>query len=311
MEYRQLGKTGLRVSVLGFGASPLGNEFGPLHEHDGERAVHAAIDEGINFFDVSPYYGRTLAEERLGQALQGHRDSVVLSTKCGRYDMQSFDFSAARVRSSVEESLKRLRTDQVDVLLAHDIEFADREQIIHETLPAMRDLQQQGKARYIGVSGLPLKLLADMAQRADLDVILSYCHFNLLARDLDTVLTPVAESRGIGLINASPLHMRILSTVGPPSWHPAPDIVKWKGAAAVALMERFGLKPIEVALRFCLDHPYVSSTLVGMSNVQEVHENVKALDFKLPAYLMHEIDSVTAPVHSITWPSGRPENSDV
>jgi L-galactose dehydrogenase len=175
----------------------------------------------------------------------------------------------------------------------------------------MSNLQRQGKTRYIGVSGLPLKMLADVAQRADPDVILSYCHFNLLARDLDAVLTPVAQARGIGLINASPLHMRILSTLGPPSWHPAPEIVKWKGAAAVALIERYGLSPTAVALRFGLNHPYVSSTLVGMSNVEEVRANVKALDFKLPAYLMHEIDAVTAPVHSITWSSGRPENSDV
>jgi L-galactose dehydrogenase len=311
MDYRQLGKTDLQVSVLGFGASPLGNVFEALHEHDAERAVHAAIDEGINFFDVSPYYGCTLAEERLGQALAGRRDRVVLSTKCGRYAKEIFDFSKARVASSIEESLKRLRTEYVDVFLAHDIEFADRKQIVYETLPAMRDMQKQGKARYIGVSGLPLKLLADVAQRAGPDVILSYCHYNLLARDLDDVLTPVAISRGIGLINASPLHMRLLSTVGPPTWHPAPEIVKWKGAAAVALMERMGLNPAQVALRFCLDHLYVSSTLVGMSNVEEVRQNVKALHFEMGAELMHAIDSITAPVHSVTWRSGRPENSDV
>lgn len=311
MKYRELGKTGLRLSVIGFGCSPLGNEFGPLYEHDGERAAHAAIDAGINFFDVSPYYGRTLAEQRLGSALAGRRDRVVLSTKCGRYDKASFDFSAARVASSIEESLKRLHTDYVDLLFAHDIEFGDREQIINETLPAMRDLQRQGKARFIGVSGLPLKMLADVAQRGDLDVILSYCHYNLLARDLDTVLTPVLQSRGIGLINASPLHMRILSTVGPPSWHPAPDIVKWKGAATVALIERMGLNPIQVALRFCLDHPHVSSTLVGMSNAEEVRANLKALDLQIPVELMHEIDSFTAPVHAMTWPSGKLENSDV
>jgi L-galactose dehydrogenase len=175
----------------------------------------------------------------------------------------------------------------------------------------MRDLERQGKTRGVGISGLPLKLLADVAQRGDLDVILSYCHYNLLARDLDRVLTPVAQARGIALINASPLHMRLLSTVGPPSWHPAPELVKWKGATAVALMERFGLNPIQVALRFCLNHPYVSSTLVGMSNEAEVRENVKALDLNVPPELLHTIDEITAPVHSMTWPSGRAENSDV
>jgi L-galactose dehydrogenase len=311
VKYRELGRTGLQVSVLGFGCSPLGNEFGPLHEHDGERAVHAALDAGINFFDVSPYYGRTLAEQRLGEALKGHRDHVVLSTKCGRYDVDQFDFSAARVTRSLDESLQRLQTDRVDLLLAHDIECGDRRQILEETLPAMRELQRRGKTRSIGVSGLPLRMMADVAQRGDLDVLLSYCHFNLLARDLDAVLTPIVRARGIGLINASPLHMRVLSIIGPPPWHPAPDLVKWKGAAAVALMERFGLNPIQTALAFCLRHEYVSSTLVGMSNPEEVHENLKALDLAVPPELMHVIDEITAPVHSITWPSGRPENSDV
>lgn len=311
MRYRELGRTGLNVSLIGFGASPLGDEFGHIDPTDGERAVHAAIDAGINFFDVSPYYGRTLAEQRLGAALAGRRDRVILSTKCGRYDTNLFDFSAARVKSSIDESLSRLSTDHVDILLAHDIEFGDRDQIIHETLPAMRDIQRQGKARFIGVSGLPLKMLADIAQRIELDVVLSYCHYNLLARDLDEVLTPVLESRGIALVNASPLHMRLLSISGAPTWHPAPEPVKWKGAAAVAVLERFGMNPSQAALRFCLDHPYVSSTLVGMSLVHEVEENVAALDLHLIPELMHEIDEITAPVHHMTWASGRPDNSDV
>jgi L-galactose dehydrogenase len=309
--YRELGRTGLRLSVTGFGGSPLGDEFGRVDPEDGERAVHAAIDAGINFFDVSPYYGRTLAETRLGNALAGHRERVVLSTKCGRYDKNEFDFSADRVRASIDQSLQRLRTDHIDIFLAHDIEFGDREQILRETLPAMRDVQRAGKARCIGVSGLPLRMLADVAQRGDVDVILSYCHFNLLSRDLDTVLTPVLRSRGIGLINASPLHMRLLSTHGPAAWHPAPEIVRWKAAAAVGLIERFGLDPAPVGLRFCIDHPYASSTLIGMSNAHEVEDNLKALDLHLLPELMHEIDSITAPVHNVTWPSGRAENSDV
>src|SRR5205814_4930692 len=84
MDYRPLGRTGLNVSIIGYGASPLGNEFGPADFDEGVRAVQLAIDHGINFFDVSPYYGRTLAEERLGKALEGRRDKVILATKCGR-----------------------------------------------------------------------------------------------------------------------------------------------------------------------------------------------------------------------------------
>lgn len=150
MQYRVLGKTDLEVSVVGFGASPLGDAFGITDPEEGERAVHLAIDEGINFFDVSPYYGLSLAEFRLGAALRGRRSKVVLSTKCGRYGTNEFDFSARRVCSSIDDSLRRLNTDYVDLLCAHDIEFSDLRQIVEETVPAMRRLQEQGKARYIG-----------------------------------------------------------------------------------------------------------------------------------------------------------------
>ena len=309
MQYRTLGNTGLKVSVIGFGASPLGDEFGVVDPAEGERAIRAAIDLGINLFDVSPYYGRTLAEERLGAALRGKRENVVLATKCGRYDTDSFDFSASRVRTSVDESLRRLRTEYVDLLTAHDIEFGDREQIIHETVPAMREVQRQGKARSVGISGLPLNMLSEVAERAQVDVVLSYCHYNLLARDLDERLTPLARANGIGLLNASPLHMRLLTPEGAPSWHPAPDAVKQAGRKVVSLCQARGIDPAVIALRFCLDYSYVSSTLVGMSNASEVERNVKALDFRIDPDLLAEINRVVKPIQNVTWPSGRPENT--
>ena len=308
MEYKILGNTGLKLSVIGFGASPLGDEFGTIDPAEGERAVHVAVDSGINFFDVSPYYGRGLAEQRVGAALAGRRGQVVLSTKCGRYDTELFDFSSSRVKTSVEESLSRLRTDHVDLIIAHDIEFADRGQIVQETLPAMRDMQQQGKVRFIGISGLPLKLLAGVARETSVDAVLSYCHYTLLTRDVDDWLTPVLRQRQIGLINASPLHMRILTAAAAPPWHPAPEPVKQAGAKVVALCRGRGVDPALVALRFCLDHPYVSSTLVGMSSVSEVEQNLQAREFRIEPGLLAEIDRTVAPIQNLTWPSGRPEN---
>src|SRR5579862_6768115 len=150
LQRKILGATGLLVSEIGFGASPLGNEFRQTDPAEGVRAVHAAIDQGINFFDVSPYYGRTLAEKRLGVALGGKRYRVILATKCGRYDVASFDFSAARLRASIDESLTRLRTGYIDLWQAHDVEFVDARQIVDEAIPAMRQIQQQGKVRFIG-----------------------------------------------------------------------------------------------------------------------------------------------------------------
>ena len=254
MKYHPLGKTGLEVSVLGFGASPLGDVFGVIPPGEGIRAVQCAIDHGINFFDVSPYYGRTLAEARLGKALEGKRHRVILATKCGRYDEDDFDFSARRVAASVDESLRRLRTDYLDLIQAHDIEFADFSQLIQcETLPVLRRLQEAGKVRFVGISGFPFNVLCEVAATVEVDSILSYCRYNLLIRDMDDRLTPLAKCKRIGLINASPLLMGILTEAGPPPWHPAPPSVKLAGAQIVELCKRNGVRVADVALRFCLD----------------------------------------------------------
>ncbi|MBV9501782.1 MAG: aldo/keto reductase, partial [Acidobacteriaceae bacterium] len=189
MEYRRLGRTDLQLSVIGFGTAPLGGEYGTLDLTEAERAVHLAIDEGITFFDTAAYYGRRLSEERLGGILEGRRQKVVLATKCARFDKAVFDFSVARVRTSVEESLRLLRTDYLDLLTVHDIEFGEREEVVNQAVPAARELQREGKVRYVGISGLPLRILADVAVRAKVDSVISYCHYNLLLRDVDTYLT--------------------------------------------------------------------------------------------------------------------------
>jgi L-galactose dehydrogenase len=206
MEYRQLGETSLRVSILGYGASPLGNAFRVTDPVEGKAAVHLAVERGINYFDVSPYYGLTLAETRLGEALVGLRQQIVLATKCGRYGANQFDFSAARITASIDESLARLRTDYVDLLQAHDVEFGDARQIVEETVPAMRKLQAQGKARFIGITGYSLKNLMAIAAQVKVDTILTYCRYNLMIDDMDSTLIPFAKQNGIGIINASHGH---------------------------------------------------------------------------------------------------------
>ena len=157
MEYRKLGKTNELISVLGYGASPLGNVFDVVDEQEGKNAVHYAIDHGVNFFDVSPFYGITLAETRLGKALQGKRKDIFLATKCGRYDLREFDFSAKRIMASIEESLQRLQTDYVDLFQLHDIEFVTKEQILNEAMPVIEKIKASGKARFIGITGLPVR----------------------------------------------------------------------------------------------------------------------------------------------------------
>ena len=197
MKYRTLGKTGLKISILGYGASPLGNVFDVCDENEGIQSVHYAIDHGVNFFDVSPFYGLTLAETRLGKALEGKREDIILATKCGRYDLQHFDFSREQILKSIDESLSRLKTDYVDLFQLHDIEFVDKNQILDIAIPAIREVQQSGKARFIGITGLPVRYLAQIAREAELDTVLSWGHYNLLEDEINDELVPLVEGKGL------------------------------------------------------------------------------------------------------------------
>jgi L-galactose dehydrogenase len=273
--------------------------------------VQYAIDCGINFFDVSPYYGETLAEQRLGDALAGRRNDVVLATKCGRYGSNHFDFSAATVTREFEASLRRLKTDSVDLLQVHDVEFGPVEQILHETLPAMRRLQEQGKVRFLGITGYWPHLLARILEEVTVDTVLNYCHSNLLADDMDVHLTPVAERLDVGLVNASPLHMGLLSGGPIAEWHPAPCRVKDAAATIVELCRANEVQPAVVALSHCLTHPFVATTLVGFRSVSEVNDALFALEYETPPKLLHEIFQISAPVHNISWSSGLPENQPI
>jgi L-galactose dehydrogenase len=308
MDYRKLGKTDLNLSLVGFGGAALGGVFGNVDPGEGTRAVHLAVDNGINFFDTSPYYGITLAETRLGAALVGRRERVILATKCGRYGMDEFDFSAKRVTASMDESLRRLQTDYVDLFQVHDLEFGDAQQIVDETIPALRQLQQQGKARYIGITGYPPKLLKRIAEGAPVDSILTYCHYNLMNTDMDEVLTAFARERGIGLINAAALHMGILTENGPAAWHPAPQAVRDAGKKAAEFCRSHGADIADVAMRFSLDHPYVSSTLVGMANTRQVESSLELLRTSSDPELLRQVEAILAPVFNYVWPSGRAEN---
>ena len=311
MEYRKLGQTDLNLSLVGFGSAALGDVFGNIDPGEAIRAVHLAVDSGINFFDSSPYYGITLAETRLGEALAGRRERVILATKCGRYGFDEFDFSAKRVTASMDESLRRLQTDYIDLFQVHDVEFGDVQQIIHETLPALRQLQQQGKARYIGITGYPPKLLRRIAEAAPVDSILTYCHYNLLNTDMDGVLTAFARERGIGLINASGLCMGLLTEHGPPDWHPAPQQVRDAGKKAAEFCREHGSG-------FIRSWPCASAWTIPSSPAHssvwqprsQVETSLKLLQSSTDKALLAQVEAILAPVFNYVWPSGRPENQE-
>ena len=307
MNYRRLGKTELTVSVLGFGSSPLGNVYGELSSGQILGAVDAALDQGVNFFDTSPYYGITLAEERLGVALAGKRDKVVLATKCGRYGLDEFDFSRARIRKSVEQSLRRLKTDHVDLLQAHDIEFGHERQIIEETIPALRELQTEGKTRYVGITGYPIRMLRRVAEAVPVDTVLSYCHYSLLNSEMSDVLAPLGEY--VGLINASPLMMGLLTEAGPPAWHTASADLKAAGLRAAREARANDLSIATLALQFAMQQEFAASTCIGMSSAQEVKQNVRAVMQPADPEVVRAVRAAIGNGFASTWPSGLPENS--
>lgn len=308
MKYRPLGKTGLDVSVLGFGASPLGNVFDTCDEQEGIKTVHYAIDHGVNFFDVSPFYGLTLAEERLGKALDGKRSDIFLATKCGRYDLQEFDFSRERIFKSIDESLTRLKTDYVDLLQLHDIEFVDKNQILDIAIPAIQEIKKSGKARFIGITGLPVRYLAEIARQVDIDTVLSWAHYNLLEDEINDELVPLSKEKGFGLMNAAPLMQRILSGASLPAWHRSPDEVKSIQQPLLQLCKKYGVNLSQVAVRYATDHPDISTTIVGMCEMETIKQNVAAVDFEIPEGLLEEIEELVAPVKNKMWFEGNPDN---
>lgn len=278
-------------------------------EEKGIKAVLEAAKRGINFFDVSPYYGRTVAEARLGKALkQLPRDSFVLSTKVGRYDSDVFDFSAERVKRSVEESMERLGVDYIDIIQCHDIEFArDLDQILYETIPTLLELKTAGKVRAIGITGYPLEVfpyLLSCVEDGAVDVILSYCHYCLQNDRLGTLL-PGLKKFGVEVINASALSMGMLTTSGPPDWHPADEETKRAARSASELCERKGVELATVALQFAFNKEGIVSTLVGISTVATLEKTLKVLTSEVDWELVEEVHRMFDDVRNRRWSSGK------
>ncbi len=309
MKKRKLGNTGLEISELAYGAASLGDIYRTTDESEGIASVHAAMDGGINYFDVAPLYGFTLAETRLGKALAGRRDQVYLATKVCRDRFDQFDFSAARVKASIDESLTRLQTDHVDVFQIHDIEFATETQILEETLPAMREVQASGKARFIGITGLPVRYLRKIAAQTEIDLMMSWGHLNLLEDELDSVLTPLAAERGFGLVSASPLLQGILSDNSPPEWHRSPPEVHAICPRMAEVCRKADTNLAAVALKYAVDYPHVASNVVGMSTARRVERNLTAIQTPIPEGLLETLLEMAKPVKNRMWFEGNPDNN--
>ncbi len=310
MELRPLGNTGLKLPALSFGASSLGQEFRQVSLTEALRSVQVALDLGLTFIDTSPYYGRGMSEVLLGVALRDvPRDRYLLGTKLGRYDARHFDFSARRVVESVDVSLHRMGVDYLDIMLCHDIEYVDMPQIVDETLPALRKIQQQGKVRFVGISGYPMNIFRYVLDRAPLDVVLSYNHYTLQNTMLAD-LVPYLKSKGVGIMNAAPFSARLLTTQSLPPWHKATPEVRETCRRAAEHCAARGVDIAQLALQFSVANPDLATCVVGSANPTNVQQWVKWLDEPLERQLLAEVQEILRPIHNWFYIEGRPGNND-
>lgn len=308
MIYNEFGKTGLKVSNLSFGASSLGGVFHDIREAEGIRAVHTAVDNGINLIDVSPYYGHLKAETVLGKALKEiHRDRYILSTKVGRYGQDgknTWDYSAERVTRSVFESMERLNIDHIDIINVHDVEFADLNQIVEETLPALVVLKEKGYVSHVGITDLQpenLKWVIEHSDEGTVESVLSFCHY-CLNDELLTEYLDFFEERGIGVINASPFSMGLLSRRGAPDWHPAPQSLKDACAKASAYCDEQGCPIDKLAIQYSTsNNPRIASTLFSSANPANVLKNIGYVNEPLDTALVAKVQEIIGDQMRVRW----------
>ncbi|MFT5528269.1 MAG: L-galactose dehydrogenase [Pirellulaceae bacterium] len=310
MEYRELGNTGLKLPALSFGASSLGQEFRPVDIGESLQAVHAALDCGMNFIDTSPYYGRGMSEVMLGIALRDvPRDSYLLGTKLGRYDGAHFDFSAKRVAESVDVSLHRMGVEHLDIILCHDIEFVEMSQVVEETIPALRKIQEQGKVRFIGVSGYPMKMFKYVLDHTDLDVVLSYNHYHLQNTMFDD-LVPYLKEKGVGIMNAAPFCARLLTNAPLPPWHKATDLVRATAKQAAEHCQSKGVDIAQLAVQFSIANTDMTTCVTGSANPNRVRQWAEWAELPMDQELLGEVLEIFKPIHNWFYTEGRLENND-
>jgi aryl-alcohol dehydrogenase-like predicted oxidoreductase len=310
MKRRLLGRTGLEVPILAFGASSLGAEFRRVTVEEALASVHVALDLGMNLIDTSPFYGRGMSEVLLGIALKEvPRDSYTLCTKLGRYDLGHFDFSAKRVAESVDVSLHRLGTDHLDIILCHDIEFVPMDQIVDETIPALKKIRDAGKVRFIGFSGYPQKIFRFICDQADVDCVLNYNQYTLQNTRFAEETVPWLVERGIGVMNAGPFSARLLTDAVLPAWLKEPESVKEAARKAAAACRARGTPLAKLALQFSLENPLIATTIAGSANPANIRDWATWAAEPIDRELLAEVRGIFAPVHNIGHVEGLPENN--
>jgi myo-inositol catabolism protein IolS len=327
MEFRRFGRTELKVSALGFGCWEIGGTYGRIDAGDFDRAVARAIDGGITSFDTAEAYGMGVSEEALALALGGRRNEVVIATKfgVGYEDMPNRrDSSRPRVLAAIDNSLKRLSTDHVDIYLVH---WPDPSTPLAETMAALDDIVRQGKVRYIGVSNFRMAQIEEAMGLRRIDVV-QYA-WNMFDRRMQAEIFPYCAAQEIGVMAYGSLAYGMLSgafhagmSFDENDWRAkggmlgslnlfrtlfGPEHFPRNLAAVEALKPlaaKYGKSLPQFALRWTLTNPVVGTALVGLRTPSEVTENLGALGWEIGGADLAEADAILARHGAVTVPPG-------
>ncbi|MGO1543258.1 MAG: aldo/keto reductase [Gulosibacter sp.] len=309
MRRNQLGETGLDVSILGFGTAPFGQLFGPVSFEQARKALLRALELGVNFIDTSPYYGD--AEERLGRMAGEIPDEVLIGTKAGRYGIDDFDFSPERIRSSVENSLRVLKRDRIDVFQLHDIDFGDLDRILSESYDELVRLRDEGKVRAIGMTCYSIATSRRVLLETDVDVILNFAHGTLLDDSLSTELSPIARENGTGIINAAAVALGLLTPKVLESSDQVPDSVDLQPVATRDAARNMAVRAkksnVDIAFlanQYSTQQVDCDTTIIGTTNIRHLEDAVRATESELDRTLIEEVLSYRLPSRSHQWQVG-------
>jgi aryl-alcohol dehydrogenase-like predicted oxidoreductase len=325
MEQRPFGRTGLNVGAVGYGCWEIGGGYGDVEEADFERAIGRALDLGINCFDTAEGYGMGASERSLAKALGSRRDEAVIVTKFGMNykDKPNLrDSSRERVFASIDKSLKNLGTDYVDVYLVH---WPDRLTPFEETMSALDEIVRDGKVRFVGLSNFKLSEIEECMKTRRVDVV--QYGWNMFDRRMQTAILPYCEQNGVGFMAYGSLAFGLLTGTftedhdfGGADWRArqgnmgaikmfraifGPEKFKDNVRAVNELKpvaDRYGKSLPQLALRWAISHPAVSTALVGCRTVAEVEDNAGAVGWSISDEDMKAIDAIFAKYEIDTTP---------
>jgi len=315
MEYKKLGQTNLKISVIGFGGCPIsGHGWGDVKDKDSINAIHKALELGINFFDTADVYGLGHSEEILSKALGKHRKKIVIATKVGlRWNKKTkkteHDLSKKHIIRAIEESLKRLR---INCIPLYQIHYRDPKVPIRETMETLEKLKKQGKIQHIGCSNFSKELITEFQKYGRIESIQE--SYNILNRKIEKKIIPICNKLKIGTLVYGPLSQGLLtgkydkkskfdsndrrSRNTYENFHGKKFETNLKIIKIIKkIAKKYDKTCTQMALRWILENPSITSVIVGAKNPKQITENVKAIEWKLNNKDKKTIDKVVINIY--------------